>query len=103
VRLLVERGWLPAGAEHDVDAVVLALHRALAATPSRLLGVALTDVVGDVRAMNQPGTDDEYPNWRYPLAGGDGSPVLLEDLFTLARAQQLADAVAGRDVVPPTG
>ena len=53
--------------------------------------------------MNQPGTDDEYPNWRYPLAGGDGSPVLLEDLFTLARARQLADAVAGRDVLPPTG
>jgi 4-alpha-glucanotransferase len=103
LRLLVERGWLPAGAEHDVDAVVLALHRALAATPSRLLGVALTDVVGDVRAMNQPGTDDEYPNWRYPLARGDGSPVLLEDVFTLARARQLADAVTGRDVVPSSG
>jgi 4-alpha-glucanotransferase len=102
LRLLVERGWLPAGAEHDVDAVVLALHRALAATPSRLLGVALTDVVGDVRAMNQPGTDDEYPNWRYPLAAGDGSPVLLEDVFTLARARQLADAVTGRDVSPPS-
>ena len=52
--------------------MTVALHRALAATPSRLLGVALTDVVGDRRAMNQPGTDDEYPNWRrrWPTARG---------------------------------
>ena len=51
--------------------MTVALHRALAATPSRLLGVALTDAVGDRRAMNQPGTDDEYPNWQLPLADGE--------------------------------
>jgi 4-alpha-glucanotransferase len=94
--LLVERGWLEAGAEHDVPAVTLALHRALAATPSRLLGVALTDVVGDVRAMNQPGTSDEYPNWQLPLADGDGAPVLLDDLVGSPRAAELAAAVRGR-------
>jgi 4-alpha-glucanotransferase len=94
--LLVERGWLAAGAEHDVPAVTLALHRALAATPSRLLGVALTDVVGDVRAMNQPGTSDEYPNWQLPLADGDGAPVLLDDLVGSPRAAELAAAVRGR-------
>jgi len=96
LRLLVDRGWLAEGAEHDVDAVVLALQRALSATPSRLLGVALTDVVGDVRAQNQPGTDEEYPNWRHPLARGDGSPVLLEDLVVSPRARELAAAVTGR-------
>jgi len=94
--LLVERGWLAAGAQHDVPAVTLALHRALAATPSRLLGMALTDIVGDVRAMNQPGTSDAYPNWKVPLADGDGAPVLLDDLLGSPRAAELAAAVRGR-------
>jgi 4-alpha-glucanotransferase len=78
--------------------VTVALHRALAATPSRLLGVALTDVVGDRRAMNQPGTDDEYPNWRVPLADGEHRPVLLEDLVAMPRARRLAAAVGGEDL-----
>jgi 4-alpha-glucanotransferase len=93
--LLVERGWLVAGTEHDVPAVTLALHRALAATPSRLLGMALTDIVGDVRAMNQPGTADEYPNWQLPLTDGDGAPVLLDDLVRSPRAAELAAAIRG--------
>ncbi len=93
--LLVQRGWLAAGAERDVEAVTWALHRALAATPSRLLGVALTDVVGEVRAMNQPGTHSEYPNWQVPLADGSGSPVLLEDLLGSPAAAALAAAVRG--------
>ncbi len=95
--LLVERGWLAAGAQRDVGAVTAALHRALAATPSRLLGVALTDVVGEVRAMNQPGTHAEYPNWQLPLADGSGSPVLLDDLLGSPRAARLAAAVRGDD------
>jgi 4-alpha-glucanotransferase len=95
--LLVERGWLAAGAERDVEAVTVALHRALAATPSRLLGVALTDVVGEVRAMNQPGTHGEYPNWQVPLADGAGTPVLLDDLLGSAQAAELAAAVRGDD------
>ena len=49
-----------------------ALHRYLTLTPSRLLCVALTDAVGDREAQNQPGTVDEYPNWRVPLTGPDG-------------------------------
>jgi 4-alpha-glucanotransferase len=93
--LLQERGWLAPGDERDAAAVTLALHRALSATPSRLLGVALTDVVGELRAMNQPGTHDEYPNWRVPLADGDGTPVLLDDLVRSPRAVELAAAVRG--------
>lgn len=95
--LLAERGWLPTSGEGgpDEETVTVALHRALAATPSRLLGVALTDAVGDRRAMNQPGTHAEYPNWRLPLADGHGRPVLLEDLVGLARPARLAAAVRG--------
>jgi 4-alpha-glucanotransferase len=93
--LLVERGWLAADATEDEEAVVVALHRALAATPSRLLGVALTDAVGDRRAINQPGTNEEYPNWQVPLADGSGRPVLLEALIGSTRAATLATAVGG--------
>ena len=96
--LLVSRGWLDDAQRSDEEAVVLALHRALGSTPSRLRGVALTDVVGDRRAMNQPGTDDEYPNWRAPLAEGHRRPVLLEELVSLPRAVRLAAAVRGDDM-----
>ena len=68
----------------DPEQVVLALYRYLGRTPSRLLGVALLDAVGDRRTQNQPGTTDEYPNWRVPLTGPDGRPVMLEDVFTIA-------------------
>jgi len=100
LRLLVERGWLPAydsngGEEPDEEEVTVALHRALAATPSRLLGVALTDAVGDRRTMNQPGTHAEYPNWQLPLADASARPVLLEDLVTLPRVARLAAAARG--------
>jgi 4-alpha-glucanotransferase len=74
--------------------VVEGLHRMLLRTPCRLLGVALPDAVGDRRAMNQPGTSEEYPNWRLPLADGAGRPVLLEDLVTSERARSLAAAVS---------
>ncbi|MEM6106766.1 4-alpha-glucanotransferase [Mycobacterium sp. 050272] len=91
--------------EHDPDAdpeqIVLALYRYLGRTPSRLLGVALTDAVGDRRTQNQPGTTDEYPNWRVPLTGPDGKPVMLEDVFTSRRVATLADAVRAA-LAPPT-
>ncbi|OBK60880.1 4-alpha-glucanotransferase [Mycobacterium colombiense] len=79
--------------EEDPEQVVVALYRYLGRTPSRLLGVALTDAVGDRRTQNQPGTTDEYPNWRVPLTGPDGSAVMLEDVFTDPRAATLAEAV----------
>jgi 4-alpha-glucanotransferase len=72
---------------------VEALHRFLLLTPARLLGVALADAVGDRRAINQPGTYDEYPNWRLPLSDGVGQPLLLEDVMTAIRAQSLARTV----------
>lgn len=92
--MLVDRGLLrPEAQEAEI---VEALHRFLSWTPAKLLGVAVPDLTGDHRAMNQPGTDEEYPNWRLPLAGPDGKPVLLEDLMTSRWARRLARCVAQR-------
>ncbi|QKE83934.1 4-alpha-glucanotransferase [Arthrobacter sp. NEB 688] len=90
---LVERGLLAEGA--DVDETVVALHRWLARTPSRMLAVALPDLVGDRRAINQPGTNDEYPNWRLPLAGPDGTQVDLDDIRESPLAEALFAALRG--------
>lgn len=84
-------GLLPENA--DEEQTVLALHQYLGRTPSRLLGLALTDAVGDKRTQNQPGTTDEYPNWRIPLSGPDGRPILLEDVFDDRRASALAEVM----------
>jgi 4-alpha-glucanotransferase len=88
---LRRRGLLTEGA--DVEQTVRALHAYLALTPARLRCVALTDAVGDRRTQNQPGTVDEYPNWRVPLSGPDGTPLWLEDILTSARAAALAATV----------
>jgi 4-alpha-glucanotransferase len=88
--LAVERGWLD-DLDADVDVRVVALHRIVAASPARLIGIAVPDLVGDIRAQNQPGTDQEYPNWRVPLADRTGAPVALEDL---SRAPLLEDIIA---------
>jgi len=85
---LRQRGALPADA--DVEATVQALYRYLTWTPSRLLCLALTDAVGDRRTQNQPGTLNEYPNWRVPLTGPDGELLMLEDVLVSERAAALA-------------
>jgi 4-alpha-glucanotransferase len=64
----------------DLERIVAALHRYVAHTPALLVGVSLTDAVGERRTQNQPGTTDEYPNWRIPLGGPAGEVVLLDDL-----------------------
>ena len=62
--------------------------------------MALPDVVGDHRAQNQPGTDQEYPNWRIPLGDAAGRSVPLENLGESALlgplVEVLDDAVVGR-------
>ncbi len=88
---LIDRGALQPGA--SVEETVKALHRYLTWTPSRLLCVSLTDAVGDRMTQNQPGTVDEYPNWRVPLTGPGGDVVMLEDVFTDRRAAELVEIV----------
>lgn len=90
--MLRELGLLAEDASEEET--VAALHRMLTWTPARMVGVAVADLVGDRRPVNLPGTHDEYPNWRLPLTGPDGQPVLLEDLFASARAEALARVVA---------
>jgi len=80
----------PADGVDDVEATVLALHRALVASPAQVLCAYLVDAVGDRRTQNQPGTTDEYPNWRVPLCGPDGQPIGLEDVFDSPRPKRLA-------------
>ncbi len=93
-RALIERGFLAEG-ESDVAEKVLAMHRWIVASPARVLCAALTDAVGDRRTQNQPGTVDEYPNWRVPLSGPDGAPITLEDVYVSSRAAKLAAVMNG--------
>ena len=73
--------------------IVEGLHRYLRKSPAALVGVQLTDAVGERRTQNQPGTDQEYPNWKVPLADGSGNVVLVDDLFDNARLRSLVQAV----------
>ncbi|MGK2866239.1 MAG: 4-alpha-glucanotransferase [Mycobacterium sp.] len=95
-----QAAWLDAlrrlglvGEDPDIDEIVRGLYAYLGRTPSKLLALALPDAVGDVRAQNQPGTTDEYPNWRVPLTGPDGRRLQIEDIFTDPRARALAEVM----------
>lgn len=94
LHMLIERKFLDPSLVCDeqahVQQIVEALYRALKASPSRLLAASLVDAVGERRSQNQPGTNNEYPNWRIPLADGQANPVLLDDLFDLPSVQSLA-------------
>lgn len=88
VEALRTRGLVDVGpSEREL---VEALHAWVLQSPAVLVGVSLADAVGERRAQNQPGTDQEYPNWKVPLADGAGQVVLVEELFSLARLRSLA-------------
>ncbi|MBM3670074.1 MAG: 4-alpha-glucanotransferase [Actinobacteria bacterium] len=95
---LIDQGYLNPSVDLETDTgleeMLLALHRALEASAARMIGIAVTDVVRDRRAQNQPGTDQEYPNWRVPLCGEDGTAVLLEEF--MADPQAVRTLVLGR-------
>jgi 4-alpha-glucanotransferase len=91
---LVEQGLLPAGERPTADAFTVALYGYLAKTPAKLIGVNLAEAAGETRSQNMPGTCDEYPNWKLPLCGPDGQPVMLEDLATNELVRAVARAAA---------
>jgi 4-alpha-glucanotransferase len=87
LKLLRSEGLLPsAGTEPDEAAVIAAMHEFLATTPSQLKLVSPYDVIAEPRQPNLPGTVDEYPNWRLPLA------ETLEQLKGDPRVAELAAA-----------
>jgi 4-alpha-glucanotransferase len=72
----------------------VALYGYLTRTPAVLIGVSLADAAGERRPQNMPGTVEEYPNWRIPLAGADGQPVRLDDLPAHPGVRAVAQAVS---------
>lgn len=100
IATLVRYGLLAEDRTDDPIEVMLALHRYLLHTPSKVLLANLTDAVGERRAQNQPGTVDEYPNWRIPLADRDGVRIQLEDIFEAELPTRLAAVMNGYDEQP---
>ncbi|CAM5694714.1 4-alpha-glucanotransferase [Streptomyces fumanus] len=92
-RLGLLRGTADGTGTPSEEAAIQAVHRFLLATPARMVGVWLPDTVGDRRPQNLPGTSDEYPNWRLPVADAEGRPVTLEDLAASPRLHALIEAV----------
>uniref|UniRef100_UPI0018E0393C 4-alpha-glucanotransferase n=1 Tax=Roseomonas rosulenta TaxID=2748667 RepID=UPI0018E0393C len=67
-----------------------AVHRFVAASPSRIMLVQAEDLVGERIGVNLPGTDRERPNWRRRL------PVPASHLFAGDIATAILDALAER-------
>ncbi|MEU1083735.1 4-alpha-glucanotransferase [Streptomyces sp. NPDC005908] len=75
------------------EAGIQAVYRYLLRTPARMVGVWLPDGVGDRRPQNLPGTWDQYPNWRLPVADAGGRPVTLEELAASPRLRALVEVL----------
>jgi 4-alpha-glucanotransferase len=76
------------------DDLCLSLHRALVASPSRVVLASYADAVGDLRQPNLPGTVEEYPNWRLPLADRDGQVLSVEQVLTHPGVRRLTAVLA---------
>ncbi|GHD89807.1 4-alpha-glucanotransferase [Streptomyces naganishii] len=75
------------------EAQIQAVHRFLLRSPARMVGLWLPDTVGDRRPQNLPGTWDQYPNWRLPVADDRGHPVTLEELAASPRLHALTEVL----------
>jgi 4-alpha-glucanotransferase len=95
--LLAAKGLASTG---TLSEQIVALHELLALSPSRVLLAALGDAVGDLRQPNMPGTVDEYPNWRLPVADGEGRILSRGEICDSPGAARLAAAL---QLDPPAG
>jgi 4-alpha-glucanotransferase len=86
--MLVSAGLLPSTSGVSDADIVLALHGALAASPSRMVAASMYDVLGEVRQPNLPGTVDQYPNWRIPL------PASLADIEADPMVRRVAELLS---------
>lgn len=70
------------------DALLDAVHRFLAGTPSQLMIAGIEDLLGQLEQVNLPGTDrDLYPNWRRRL------PVAVTDWHRLEALRDAAERI----------
>jgi 4-alpha-glucanotransferase len=76
------------GDDSTDEEIVVAMHEFLARTPCRFVTASLYDVLGELRQPNLPGTTDEYPNWRMPLAAG------LEQIAADPRMRRIAKVLS---------
>ncbi|MDO5719406.1 MAG: 4-alpha-glucanotransferase [Actinomycetaceae bacterium] len=95
---LIEYGLLEEGMREDEQAIIDALYRYIARTPSKLLAVSLVDIVRDVQPQNFPGTHTEYPNWKLPLCDNEGREVTVEQLHNcnIARFAEVMNTAVGK-------
>lgn len=73
------------------DEIIVAMHEFLARTPCRFVTASLYDVLSELAQPNLPGTMNEYPNWRMPLAAG------LEAIAEDPRVHTIAAILARRE------
>ena len=81
------------GAADDLrplETQILELHELLVRSPARVVLASLPDAVGDLRQPNMPGTVDEYPNWRLPVADASGRIMTRAELCRDAGAARMA-------------
>jgi 4-alpha-glucanotransferase len=78
------------GEEHVTPKNFFGAVEFLARSPSRILAVALDDLIGVKDQPNIPGTTDEHPNWRRRL------PVELGDLAHCIDLDALRQVLRGR-------
>ncbi|MFJ4813675.1 4-alpha-glucanotransferase [Streptomyces longwoodensis] len=101
---LADAGSGAGGDGSSEEAEVQAVHRFLLRTPAHMVGVWLPDGVGDRRPQNLPGTWDQYPNWRLPVADAEGRPVTLEEVAASPRMRALMEVLRDRaQDLPPAG
>lgn len=98
VTFLKEEGWLETE-NVNVEAVLRACLKYLAASPARILLVNLEDLWLEMAPQNVPGTIDEHPNWRRKarctLETLSQAPRCVEILREVSRLRQ------SRPVVTP--
>jgi 4-alpha-glucanotransferase len=67
--------------------IVVAMHEFLARTPCRFVLASMYDVLGELSQPNLPGTSDQYPNWRMPLAAS------VDDIIADPQFGRIAEAL----------
>ena len=89
---------------------LIAMHAFLGRCGSALVAASVPDAVGDIRQPNMPGTVDEYPNWRLPVAvtgppdedqDGTSTPITLEQFCAHPLVRRVVDAIGASRTPTP--